>query len=106
MLVPFVHICNFHDPKLVTFYLCSYLIVNEEHFTFHPQYNHSGMFANCKYEELSDLKNPKMCDPVLVTLLKIRPHYSQPSRENTSSASGTSPLASYKEVPAPGFCSF
>ena len=80
--------------------------MNEEHFTFHPQYNHSGMFANCKYEELSDPKNPKMCDPVLVTLLKIRPHYSQPSRENTSSASGTSPLASYKEVPAPGFCSF
>ena len=37
-------------------------------------------------------KNPKMCDPFLVTLLKMRPYkYDPPS-------SGTSPLASYKEV--------
>ena len=43
-------------------------------------------------------KNPKMCDPVLVTLLKLRPHYSQSSRENATPPSGTSPLASYKEV--------
>ena len=36
-----------------TFYLCNYLILNEEHFTFHLQYKHSGTFANRKYEELS-----------------------------------------------------
>ena len=42
-------------------------------------------------------KNPKMCDPILVTLLKMRPHYSQSSRENVTPSSGTSPLASYKE---------
>ena len=42
-----------------------------------------------------------MCDPILVILLKIRPHYSQSSRENATPSSGTSPLASYKEVPLP-----
>ena len=25
--------------------------LNKEHFTFHLQYKHSGMFANCKYVE-------------------------------------------------------
>ena len=43
-----------------------------------------------------------MCDPILVPLLKMRPHYSQSSRENATPSSGTSPLASYKEVPPPG----
>ena len=43
-------------------------------------------------------KNPKMCDPILETLLKIRPHYSQPSRENVTPSSGTSQLTFYKEV--------
>ena len=42
-----------------------------------------------------------MCDPILATLLKMRPHYSQPSRENGTPYSGTSPSASYKEVPRP-----
>ena len=42
-----------------------------------------------------------MCDPILVTLLKMQPHYSQSSRENATPSSGTSPLASYKEVPPP-----
>jgi len=50
--------------------------------------------------ELSYSKNPKMCDPILVTPLKMQPQYSQPSRENMTPSSGTSaPLASYKEVP-------
>ena len=39
-------------------------------------------------------KNPKKCDPFLVTLLKMRPHYCQSSRENVTPSSGTSPLAS------------
>ena len=60
------------------------------------------MFANRKYEELSYPKNQKMCDPILVTLLKMRPHYSQSSRENATPSSGTSPLASYEEVPPRG----
>ena len=62
---------------------------NEKHFTFHPQYKHSGTFANRKYEELSNPKN----------LENVRPHYSQSSRENATPSSGTSPLVSYKEVP-------
>ena len=37
----------------------------------------------------------------LVTLLKMRPHCSQSSRENTTPSSDTSPLASYKEVCPP-----
>ena len=53
ILVTFGQICNFRDPNLVTFYLCMYLILNEEHFTFHPQYRHSCTFVNRKYEELS-----------------------------------------------------
>ena len=39
---------------------------------------------------------------ILVTLLKMRPHYSQFSRENATPSSGTSPLDSYKEVPPRG----
>ena len=46
-------------------------------------------------------KNPEMCDPILVTLLKMRPHYNQSGRENATPSSGRSPLASYKEVPPP-----
>ena len=42
-----------------------------------------------------------MCDPIVVAPLKMRPHYSQSSRENATPSSGTSPLvASYKEVHA------
>ena len=43
-----------------------------------------------------------MCDPILVTLLKMQPHSSQSRRENATPSSGTSPLASYKGVPPPG----
>ena len=63
--------------------------MNEEHFTFHLQYKYSDMFANRKYEQLSYPKNPKMCEPILVTLLKMRPHYSQFRHENATSSSGT-----------------
>ena len=86
--------CNFRDPNLVTFYLCIY-------FTFHLQYKHCGTFANRKCEKLSYPKNQKMCDPILLTLSKMRPQCSHSSRENATPSSGTSPLASYKEVPHP-----
>ena len=43
-----------------------------------------------------------MCDPILVTLLKMQTHYSQSSRENaTPSGRGSSLLASYREVAPP-----
>ena len=47
-------------------------------------------------------KNLKMCDPILVTPLKMRPRCSQSRRDNATPSSGASPLASYKEVPPPG----
>ena len=80
--------------------------MNEERFTFHLQYQHSGTFANRdnrKWEEFFFYpQNPKMCDPILVTPLKMQPHYSQSSRENATPSSGTSPSVFYKEVPPPG----
>ena len=97
----FGQICNFRDPTLVTFYLCIYTILNEEHSTFHLQYKHSGTFANRKYEELSYPKNQKMCDPIVVTLLKMRPHYNQSSRENPTSSSGTSLQFLIRNYPPP-----
>ena len=71
--------------------------MNKEHFTFQLQYKHSGTFANREYEELSYPKDQKMCDPILVTPLKMGPHDSQSSCENATPSSNTSPLASYKE---------
>ena len=59
-----------------------FLKLNKEHITSHLQYKHSGTFANRKCEELSYPQNPKMCDPIVVTLLKMQPHYGQSSREN------------------------
>ena len=46
-------------------------------------------------------KNLKICDPILVTLLKTRPHYCHSSRENATPSRGTSPIASCKRVPPP-----
>ena len=90
ILVTFGQICNFRDPNLFTLYLCIYLILNEEHNTFQLQYKHSGTLAYRKYEELSNPKNQKVWDPILVTLLKMWLHYSQPSCENATLSSGTS----------------
>ena len=50
-------------------------------------------------KELSYPKHQKMCDPILVTLLKLLPHHSKSSCESATPSSGTSPLAPYKEVP-------
>ena len=61
--------------------------MNEEQFTFHLQYKHSGMFADHKYEELSYPKNLKICNPILETLLKMGPHYSRSSSENAAPSS-------------------
>ena len=69
----FGQVRNFCDPNLVTFYLCMYLILNKEHFTFHLQYKYSGKFANRKHEELS---YPKKSE-------NVRPHPSN-SIENAT----------------------
>ena len=68
-----------------------YLILNKEHLTFPYSTNILLRMLTGKYEELSYPKNQKMCDLVIVTS----------SREKATPSSGTSPLASYKEVPPP-----
>ena len=75
-----------------------YLILNKEHLLFTY-----SKFANCKYEELSYPKTQKMYHPILLTLLKVRPKDSQSIFENETPSSGTSPVASYKEVPPGGW---
>ena len=75
--------------------------MNEEYFTFHLQYKHSGTFANRKSEELFLPQKSENVRPHLVTPLKMRPHYSQSRRENEPLSSGALPLASYKEVSPP-----
>ena len=66
--------------------------LNEKHLTFHLRYKHSGTFAKRKYEELSYPQKSENVTPWQVTLLKMRAHHSQPSRENATPTSGTSNL--------------
>ena len=47
ILVTFGQICNFRDPNLVAFFLCIYLILNEDWL------KNSLLFTYSKYEELS-----------------------------------------------------
>ena len=63
------------------------------------QYKHSDTFAD--HKNMKNPKSKKKCDPTVVTLLNMRPNYSQSSRENPTSSRGTSPLAFYKELPSP-----
>ena len=104
MSVTFGQICNIRDPNLVTFYFYklthfldwrknSLLVVYSTNILVRLL---TGNIKNCLTP-----KNPKMCDPILVTLPKMRPHYRQSSRKNATPSSGTSPLASYREVPSP-----
>ena len=61
-------------------------------------------FIGVEVEQETSAPPPKK-DPGTApeTLLKMRPNYSRSSRENATPSSGTSPLASYKEVPpSPG----
>ena len=57
--------------------------------------------ANRKYEQLSNPQNRKMCDPILVTLLKMQHHYSQSSRENATPSGSASLSVDDKEVSPP-----
>ena len=78
--------CNFRDPNLVTFYLCIYLInVVSSGGMWCGQ---CGLIIKFNKQQLSDFfltenlpilnpylpQNLKICDPILVTLLKMRPH--------------------------------
>ena len=98
----FKQISNFRHLNLGTFYfyeLTHFFKLNEEHFLFSYSTNILLLLLTVDMKNCLTPKYPKMCDPILVTLLKMRPHYSQSSRENATPSSGTSPLASYKKVP-------
>ena len=72
----------------------------EEHFTFHQIYSTNILVRLLTINMKNGLtpKNSILCDPIPVTLLKMRPHYSHSSHQNATPPSGTSPLATYKEV--------
>ena len=79
ILGTFGQICTFCDsPNLVTFYfyeLTCFFKLNEEHFNFHLQYKHSGSLLTVNLKNCLTPKNPKMCDPILVTpVVKMQPH--------------------------------
>ena len=96
-------ICNFRDPNLVTFHfyeLTHSLDLMKNPLLFMYGTNILVRWLTVNIKNCLTPKNP--CDPILVTLLKMRPHYSQSGRENATPSSGTSPLTSCKEVPPAG----
>ena len=96
-------ICNFRDPNLVTFYLNIYLILNKK--TIYIFTHRANILVRLLAVNMKNCLTPKikkMCDPILATLFKMPPYDSQFSRENAIPSSGTSLLASNKEVPPPG----
>ena len=93
-----LEICNFRDPNLVTFYFYELnhffnWMKNTLLFTYSTNILVRLLTVNMK--NCLTPKTPKMCDPILVTLLKMRPHYSQSSHQNATTSSGTFPLTSY-----------
>ena len=102
MLITFGQICYFRDPNLVTFYfyeLTNFLDWMKNTLLFICSTNILVSLLTDYMKNCLTPTNPKMCDPIQVTLLKMLPHYSQSSREKVTPSSGTSPLASYQEVP-------
>ena len=53
------------------------------------------------YQNFLALKVSKLYDLIVVTILKMQPHYSRSSRENAAPFSGTSPSAYNKEMFSP-----
>ena len=102
--VTFGQICNIRDPNLVTFYyyeLTHFFDRMKNTLLFIYSTNILVRLLTVNMKNCLTPKNQKMPDPILVTLLKMRPHYSQSSRENATPSSGTSPLASCKEETPP-----
>ena len=63
------------------------------------------MFANRKYEELSYPQKSENVRPIiLVTLLKMRPHYGQSSSENSTPIQWHIPISLLQgSTPPPGY---
>ena len=98
ILVTFWKIYNFRDPSLVTFYiyeLNNFFNWMKKTLLFTYGTNLLVRLLTVNMKNSLTPKNPKMCDPILVTLLKMRPHYSQSSHQNATPSSETFPLASY-----------
>ena len=87
-----MHLFLIFAPGTVIFWVCVIINSLKKH---RPQC-YTYISALCTDKQ-------KMCDPILVNLLKMQAHYSQSSRGNATPSSSTSPLASYMEVPPPGF---
>ena len=67
------------------------LIIKKQH---ESSFNReSSYFENPVYQNFLIPEIPKMCDSILVTLLKIQPHYSQSSWENATPSSGHIPIS-------------
>ena len=100
------HLSHFCDPNLLTFCLCIYLFKALNSFFFFFAENRH-IFAGIPKSPTSTCQNflspkiPKKCDPILVTVLKMQPHYSQSSRENATPSSDTSHWAVTRKYPPP-----
>ena len=85
--------CNFRDPNLVAFYfyeLTHFLDWMKSTLLFICSTNILVPLLTINMENCLTPKTPKMCDPIIVNPVV-----------NGTPSSGTSPLASYTEVPAP-----
>ena len=99
--VTFGQVCNFRDPNLVTFYfyeLTHFLDRMKNTLLFICSTNILVSLLTVKMKNWLSPKNPKMCDPILVTLSKMLPRCSQSSHENATPSSFTSPLSSCEDV--------
>ena len=101
-LSPFWQIGNFRDPNLATFYfyeLTHFLSWMKNTLLFIYSTNILVILFTVIMKNCLTPQNPEMCDPILVTLLKMRPHYNQSSRENATPSSGTSLIRKYPPSP-------
>ena len=79
ILVTFGKMCNFRDPNLVTFYsyeLTHFLDWLKNTLLFICSTNTLVRLLTVNMENCLTPKNPKMCDPILVTLSKMWSYYS------------------------------
>ena len=102
--VTFGQICNFRNPYLVTFYFYELTLFFDwmEDTLLHLQYNILVRLLTVNMKNCLNPKTPKMCDPIVVTLLKMRPHYSQSSRENATPIQRHIPISLLQGSTTPG----
>ena len=83
--------CNFRDPNLVAFYFYELTHFLDWIKNTLPFICSTNILVRLLTINMDNCLTPKKSE-------NVRPHYSQSSRENGTPSSGTSPLASYKEV--------